>query len=167
MKILVIQGPNLNMLGHRDPRLYGMVTLDQIHEIMQTFVKQGNLDVELEFFQTNFEGEIIDKIQESVGSDYEGIIINPGAFSHTSIAIADAIMLAGKPVIEVHLTNIQAREEFRKNSYTGAACGGVIMGFGPLGYNTALMAMVNILAEMKAFQEAQKNNPNNPINNQK
>lgn len=73
-------------------------------------MKQGNLDVELEFFQTNFEGEIIDKIQESVGSDYEGIIINPGAFSHTSIAIADAIMLAGKPVIEVHLTNIQARE---------------------------------------------------------
>ncbi|CAM2889589.1 type II 3-dehydroquinate dehydratase [Helicobacter felis] len=153
MKILVIQGPNLNMLGHRDPRLYGPITLDQIHENMETFAKQNNL--ELEFFQTNFEGEIIDRIQECVGSDFEGIIINPGAFSHTSIAIADAIMLADMPVIEVHLSNILAREEFRKTSYTGAVSAGVITGFGAFGYHVALIAMMQILAELKMIKENQ------------
>ncbi|WP_104695061.1 type II 3-dehydroquinate dehydratase [Helicobacter salomonis] len=153
MKILVIQGPNLNMLGHRDPRLYGPVTLDQIHENMENLAKQNN--VELEFFQTNFEGEIIDRIQECVGSDFEGIIINPGAFSHTSIAIADAIMLADIPVIEVHLSNIFAREEFRKTSYTGAASAGVVTGFGAFGYHVALIAMMQFVAEIKAMKENQ------------
>ncbi|BCZ19437.1 3-dehydroquinate dehydratase [Helicobacter sp. NHP19-012] len=153
MKILVIQGPNLNMLGHRDPRLYGPVTLDQIHENMENFAKQNEL--ELEFFQSNFEGEIIDRIQECVGSDIEGIIINPGAFSHTSIAIADAIMLADMPVIEVHLTNIFAREEFRKVSYTGSVSAGVVTGFGAFGYHVAMIAMMQILAEIKAIKESQ------------
>ncbi|WP_104749271.1 type II 3-dehydroquinate dehydratase [Helicobacter cynogastricus] len=153
MKILVIQGPNLNMLGHRDPRIYGPITLDQIHENMETFAKQNNL--ELEFFQTNFEGEIIDRIQECVGSDFEGIIINSGAFSHTSVAIADAIMLADMPVIEVHLSNIFGREEFRKTSYTGAVSAGVITGFGAFGYHVALIAMMQILAELKMIKENQ------------
>ncbi|CCB79559.1 type II 3-dehydroquinate dehydratase [Helicobacter bizzozeronii] len=155
MKILVIQGPNLNMLGHRDPRLYGPITLDQIHDNMEDFAKQN--DLELEFFQSNFEGEIIDKIQECVGSDYEGIVINPGAFSHTSIAIGDAIMLADMPVIEVHLTNIFAREDFRRTSYTGMVSAGVITGFGALGYHMALIAMKQILIEFKALKESQGN----------
>ncbi|TSA86271.1 MULTISPECIES: type II 3-dehydroquinate dehydratase [Helicobacter] len=155
MKILVIQGPNLNMLGHRDPRLYGPITLDQIHDNMEDFAKQN--DLELEFFQSNFEGEIIDKIQECVGSDYEGIVINPGAFSHTSIAIGDAIMLADMPVIEVHLTNIFAREDFRRTSYTGMVSAGVITGFGALGYHMALIAMKQILIEFKALKESQAN----------
>ncbi|WP_163556067.1 type II 3-dehydroquinate dehydratase [Helicobacter suis] len=155
MKILVIQGPNLNMLGHRDPRLYGPVTLEQIHEKMEDFAKQNEL--ELEFFQSNFEGEIIDKIQECVGSDCDGIIINPGAFSHTSIAIADAIMLADMPVIEVHLTNIFAREDFRKNTYTGAVSAGVVTGFGAFGYHVAMIAMMQIFAEIKAIKESQAN----------
>ena len=86
MKILVIQGPNLNVLGHRDPRIYGNVTLEQIHQNMQEMAKQN--DVELEFFQSNFEGEIIDKLQECIGGEYQGVIINPAAYAHTSVAIA-------------------------------------------------------------------------------
>lgn len=155
MKILVIQGPNLNMLGHRDPRLYGTMTLEQIHENMKAFAKQNNLDID--FFQSNFEGEIIDKIQECVGSEYAGIITNPGAYSHTSIAIADAIIGASIPVIEVHLSNIHAREEYRKHTYTGAVSAGVITGFGAFGYHMAIIAMLQILSEIQAVREAQAN----------
>ncbi|PAF41935.1 type II 3-dehydroquinate dehydratase [Helicobacter sp. 11S02596-1] len=153
MRILVIQGPNLNMLGYRDPRIYGTMTLEQIHENMQAFAKQNHL--EIDFFQSNFEGEMIDKIQECVGSDYAGIIMNPGAYSHTSIAIADAIMAAGVPVVEVHLSNIHAREEFRRHSYTGAVSAGVIAGFGAFGYHMAIIAMMQILSEIKAIKESQ------------
>lgn len=158
MKVLVIQGPNLNMLGHRDPRMYGTMTLEQIHSNMQTFAKQNNLDVD--FFQSNFEGEIIDKIQECVGSEYVGIIINPGAYSHTSIAMADAIAAAGVPVIEVHLSNIHAREDYRKQTYTGAMSAGVITGFGAFGYHMAVIAMLQILAEIQNIREAQANQIN-------
>ncbi|PAF42633.1 type II 3-dehydroquinate dehydratase [Helicobacter sp. 11S03491-1] len=153
MKVLVIQGPNLNMLGHRDPRIYGNMTLEQIHQNMKVFAQQNNLL--LDFFQSNFEGEIIDKIQECVGSDYAGIIINSGAYSHTSIAIADAIMAAGVPVIEVHLSNIHAREDYRKHTYTGAVCAGVITGFGAFGYHMAIIAMMQILSEIRSIREAQ------------
>lgn len=153
MKILVIQGPNLNILGHRDPRIYGPITLDQIHSNMQEFAKQNN--VEIDFFQSNFEGEIIDKIQECIGGEYQGAIINPGAYSHTSIAIADAIASAGVPVVEVHLSNIFAREEFRRTSYTGAASAGVITGFGAFGYHLALISILQILNEIQAVKDAQ------------
>lgn len=153
MRVLVIQGPNLNMLGHRDPRIYGTMTLEQIHQNMRAFAKQNNLD--LDFFQSNFEGEIIDKIQECVGSDYVGIIINPGAYSHTSVAIADAVIGAGVPVIEVHLSNIHAREDYRKHTYTGAVSAGVITGFGAFGYHMAVIAMLQILSEIQAMREAQ------------
>ncbi|RDU73952.1 type II 3-dehydroquinate dehydratase [Helicobacter anseris] len=156
MKILVIQGPNLNILGHRDPRIYGPITLDQIHSNMQEFAKQNN--VEIDFFQSNFEGEIIDKIQECIGGEYQGVIINPGAYSHTSIAIADAIASAGVPVVEVHLSNIFAREEFRRTSYTGAASAGVITGFGAFGYHLALISVLQILNEIQAVKDAQAKN---------
>lgn len=156
MKILVIQGPNLNILGHRDPRIYGPITLDQIHSNMQEFAKQNN--VEIDFFQSNFEGEIIDKIQECIGGEYQGAIINPGAYSHTSIAIADAIASAGVPVVEVHLSNIFAREEFRRTSYTGAASAGVITGFGAFGYHLALISVLQILNEIQAVKDAQAKN---------
>lgn len=153
MKILVIQGPNLNILGHRDPRIYGPMTLEQIHANMQEFAKQNKF--EIDFFQSNFEGEIIDKIQECIGGEYQGIIINPGAYSHTSIAIADAIASAGVPAVEVHLSNIFAREDFRKTSYTGAVCGGVISGFGAFGYHMALISILQIINEIQALKDAQ------------
>ncbi|RDU56543.1 type II 3-dehydroquinate dehydratase [Helicobacter sp. MIT 99-5507] len=150
MKIVVIQGPNLNMLGHRDPRIYGPMKLEQIHQNIESVAKQNNF--EIDFFQSNFEGEIVDKIQECIGVA-DGILINPAAYSHTSIAIADAIALAGMPVVEVHLSNIFAREDFRKQSYTGAASAGVITGFGPFGYHLGLLSLMQIITELKAKQE--------------
>ncbi|RDU65176.1 type II 3-dehydroquinate dehydratase [Helicobacter sp. MIT 14-3879] len=145
MKIVVIQGPNLNMLGHRDPRIYGNMKLEQIHKNLETLAKQNNF--EIEFFQSNFEGEIVDRIQECVGTA-DGILINPAAYSHTSIAIADAISLVGIPVVEVHLSNIFARDDFRKKSITGALCAGVIAGFGPFGYHIGLLSIMQIITEI-------------------
>lgn len=159
MKVLVIHGPNLNILGHRDPRIYGPLTLEQIHTNMEDFAKQNKF--EIEFFQSNFEGEIIDKIQECIGGEYQAIIINPGAYAHTSIAIADAIASAGVPAVEVHLSNIFAREEFRRVSYTGMACAGVITGFGAYSYHLALISVMQILNEIQALKEAQVNQQNN------
>ncbi len=108
MKIAVIQGPNLNMLGVREQHIYGPMTLEQIHEQMKSSAQQNN--VELEFFQSNLEGEIVDKIQECLG-EVDGIIINPAAYSHTSIAIKDALSAVSLPVVEVHISNIYKREE--------------------------------------------------------
>ncbi len=157
MKILVIQGPNLNMLGHRDPRLYGTMTLEQIHTNMSSFASTqkgaSGEELELDFFQSNFEGEIIDKLQECVGGEYEGVIINPGGLSHTSISLADAIVASGIPVVEVHLSNIHAREPERRISITGAVSVGVIAGFGPLGYHLALVAIMNVANEIKMLKQ--------------
>ena len=153
MKIAVIQGPNLNMLGIREQNIYGPMTLDQIHEQMKGSADQNG--VELEFFQTNLEGEIVDKIQECLGT-VDGIIINPAAYSHTSIAIADAISAVNLPVVEVHISNIYKREEFRQKSITAKSCVGVITGFGPLGYHMGLIGLTQIINEMKAAQEAKK-----------
>lgn len=150
MKIVVIQGPNLNMLGHRDPRLYGDMKLEQIHANLETLAKQNNFEVE--FFQSNFEGEIVDKIQECIGTA-DGILINPAAYSHTSIAIADAIALVGIPVVEVHLSNIFARDDFRKKSITGAMSAGVISGFGPFGYHIGLLSVMQIITEIKQLKK--------------
>lgn len=157
MKIVVIQGPNLNMLGHRDPRLYGDMKLEQIHANMEALAKQNNF--EIEFFQSNFEGEIVDKIQECIGTA-EGILINPAAYSHTSIAIADAIALVGIPVVEVHLSNILAREDFRKKSITGAMCAGVIAGFGPFGYHIGLLSVMQIIKEITQLKKQNEQNSN-------
>lgn len=151
MKILVIQGPNLNLLGHRDPRIYGPLTLDQIHDNMRAFASQNNIT--LEFFQSNFEGEMIDKLQECVGGEFDGVLINPAAYAHTSIALADAIMACGVPVVEVHISNIFAREDYRHKSYTGAVCAGVITGFGAYGYHVGLISLGQIISEVRAFKE--------------
>lgn len=152
MKIAVIQGPNLNMLGVREQQIYGPMTLDQIHEQMSASAAQNGIEVE--FFQSNLEGEIVDKIQECLG-EFDGIIINPAAYTHTSIAIRDALAAVNLPTVEVHISNIYKREEFRQKSITAASSTGVIAGFGPFGYHLALISLTQILSEIQAIQEAQ------------
>jgi 3-dehydroquinate dehydratase-2 len=153
MKIVVIQGPNLNMLGVREQHIYGPMKLEDIHAQMKNFAEQNG--VEIEFFQSNLEGEIVDKIQECLG-DADGIIINPAAYSHTSIAIRDALSAVEIPAIEVHLSNIHAREDFRKKSITAEVSAGVIAGMGPFGYHLAMVGMIQIMQEIKAMQDAQQ-----------
>lgn len=153
MKIAVIQGPNLNMLGVREQHIYGPMSLEQIHEQMKASAQQYG--IELEFFQSNLEGEIVDRIQECLGT-IDGILINPAAYSHTSIAIKDALSAVNLPVVEVHISNIYKREEFRQKSITAGASTGVITGFGPFGYHLGLIALSQIVSEVKAVQAAQQ-----------
>ncbi len=153
MKIVVIQGPNLNMLGVREQHIYGPMKLEEIHQQMKNFAEQNN--VEIEFFQSNLEGEIVDRIQECMG-DADGIIINPAAYSHTSIAIRDALSAVEIPAIEVHLSNIHAREDFRKKSITAEVTAGVIAGMGPFGYHLAMIGIIQVMNEIKAMKEAQE-----------
>lgn len=152
-KITVIEGPNINMLGKRDQGTYGIMSMDDIHKQMKIVADQAN--VEIEFFQSNLEGEIVDKIQECYG-DSDGIIINPAAYSHTSIAIRDAIEAVRLPAIEVHISNIYKREDFRQKSMISPVSAGCIVGFGPLGYHLAMIAMLQRFEQMKAFSESQK-----------
>jgi 3-dehydroquinate dehydratase-2 len=152
MKIMVIQGPNLNMLGVREQHIYGPVKLEQIHAQMKDIAAQNG--AEIEFAQTNLEGEIVDKIQECYG-EVDGIIINPAAYTHTSIAIRDAIAAVGIPTVEVHISNIHRREEFRQKNMVAAVCASSIVGFGPMGYNLAMIGIIQIIQEVKAAQEAQ------------
>jgi 3-dehydroquinate dehydratase-2 len=153
MKIVVIQGPNLNMLGVREQQVYGPMKLEQIHAQMKEVATQNN--VEIEFFQSNLEGEIVDKIQECYGEAH-GIIINPAAYTHTSIAIRDAIAAVSIPTIEVHISNIYRREEFRQKSMIAPVCASTLVGFGPFGYHLAMMGMLQIFAELTAMQQAQQ-----------
>ncbi|MBP9615668.1 MAG: type II 3-dehydroquinate dehydratase [Aliarcobacter sp.] len=153
MKIAVIQGPNLNMLGIREQHIYGPMSLDQIHEQLKGAAAQNG--VEVEFFQSNLEGEIVDRIQECLGT-VDGIMINPAAYSHTSIAIKDALSAVAMPVVEVHISNIYKREEFRQKSITAGASTGVISGFGPFGYHMGLIALMQIITEIKAVSNAQQ-----------
>ncbi len=153
MKIVVIQGPNLNMLGVREQHIYGPMKLEEIHQQMKSFAEQNGLEVE--FFQSNLEGEIVDKIQECMG-DADGIIINPAAYSHTSIAIRDALSAVEVPAIEVHLSNIHAREDFRKKSLTAEVTAGVIAGMGPFGYHLAMIGIIQIMGEINAMKEAEE-----------
>ena len=153
MKIAVIQGPNLNMLGIREQHIYGPMSLEQIHEQMKGSAAQSG--IELEFFQSNLEGEIVYKIQECLGT-VQGIIINPAAYTHTSIAITDALAAVSLPTIEVHISNIYKREEFRQKSITAKASTGVITGFGPFGYHMALIGMTQILNEFQAQKQMQQ-----------
>ncbi|MDD3774615.1 MAG: type II 3-dehydroquinate dehydratase [Sulfurovaceae bacterium] len=153
MKITVIQGPNLNMLGVREQGIYGNMKLENIHNQMEQIAKQNN--IEIDFFQSNLEGEIVDRIQECLG-DSDGIIINPAAYTHTSIAIRDAIAAVSIPTIEVHLSNIHQREEFRHTSFTAPVCAGQIMGMGPYGYHLAMIGMMQILGEIEALKQARQ-----------
>lgn len=153
MKIAVIQGPNLNMLGTREKQVYGTVKLEQLHAQMKDVATQNGL--EIEFFQSNLEGEIVDKIQECYG-EIDGIIINAAAYTHTSIAIRDAIMAVSIPTVEVHISNINRREEFRKTNMIAPVCASSIVGFGPFGYHLAMMGMLQMLNELKVAREAQQ-----------
>jgi 3-dehydroquinate dehydratase-2 len=152
MKIVVIQGPNLNMLGVREQHIYGPMKLEQIHAQMKEFAAQNNMEVE--FFQSNLEGEIVDKVQECYG-DADGIIINAAAYTHTSIAIRDAIAAVNLPAIEVHISNVHRREDFRKENKIAPVCTSSVVGFGPFGYHLAMMGMLQIMNEIKASQEMQ------------
>ncbi len=136
MKILVINGPNINMLGVREPEIYGNLTYEKMCDEINEYGK--DIDIDLEFYQSNIEGEIINKIQEAFSSKVKGIVINPGAYTHYSIAIMDALKSVDIPAVEVHISNIHKREEFRHISYPAKACIGQICGLGVEGYKLAI-----------------------------
>lgn len=142
MKILIINGPNINLLGTREPKIYGTLTMQKINDELNTYAKE--LGVDTEFFQSNIEGEIVDKIQNAK-NDCQGIVINPAAYTHTSVAIRDAISAVALPAVEVHISNIHAREEFRKNSFIAPVCIGQICGFGADSYKLGLKGLVDSL----------------------
>jgi 3-dehydroquinate dehydratase-2 len=141
-KILVIHGPNLNLLGCREPEIYGTCKLDEINQELNRLARE--LDLEVRVVQTNHEGEIVETIQNS-RNWADLIIINPAAYTHTSVAIPDALKAVGLPTIEVHLSNVYAREEFRQHSYLAAVVKGRILGFGPHSYYLALHAAQTLL----------------------
>lgn len=138
MKIIIINGPNLNLLGKREPEIYGNASFEDYFVELQSRYS-GH---ELSYFQSNHEGAILDKLHE-VGFDYDGIILNAGAYTHTSVAIADAMAAISTPVIEVHISNVHKREAFRHHSYLSAHAKGLIVGFGIDGYRLALESFVN------------------------
>lgn len=142
MKILIIHGPNLNMLGKREPSIYGAGTLQEINRLLREEAKR--LDVKTEVFQSNSEGEIVGRIQDAMNKS-DGILINPGAYTHTSIAIRDAILSAGLPVVEVHISNIYKREDFRQKSFISGVSVGVVSGFGSDSYILGLNGLVSYL----------------------
>lgn len=142
LRILVIHGPNLNMLGKREPEIYGSSTLEDVNAKLGREAKE--LGAEVEFFQSNSEGEIVGRIQGAMDS-VEGILINPGGYTHTSVAIRDAILSTGLPVVEAHMSNIYKREDFRQKSYVSGVALGVISGFGSESYSLALRGLVDYL----------------------
>ena len=144
MKILLINGPNLQLLGKREVNIYGDVNLQTIETNLNKKAQSLD-DISIDFFQSNHEGKILDKIASSFEEKYDGIIINPAAFTHTSIAIYDALKAVDIPTIEVHISNIHKREEYRKHSFIAPACIGQITGLGILGYELALDALVKIV----------------------
>lgn len=145
MKLMIINGPNLNMLGIREKNIYGVVLYDKLVELISSWCKEKN--VECEIYQSNHEGDLVDKIQETYFCNYEGIIINPGAYTHTSIAILDALKATNLPTIEVHISDINNREEFRKKSYIRDYCFMSIIGQGIEGYHIAINEMIKKIKE--------------------
>jgi len=142
MDLLLINGPNLNLVGKREPSIYGSQTLEDIQEQLLNLASE--LDAKLQFFQSNSEGEMIDCIQQSVGS-IDGILINAGAYTHTSIALRDALLGVAIPFVEVHLSNIYSREDFRHKSFLSDKALGLVCGFGPNSYQLALQGIVSYL----------------------
>ena len=138
MKILVLNGPNLNLLGVREPSVYGDTTFEEYFDQLKAKFKQ----VDLTYFQSNHEGELVDKLHE-VGFDYDGIVFNAGAYTHTSVALTDAISAITTSVVEVHISNVHAREEFRHHSYLSKNCVGVLAGFGLLSYDLGIEYFVS------------------------
>ena len=141
-KILIINGPNLNLLGEREETKYGKVTLEEVKKNCEFHAK--SINIEIHFYQSNIEGEIVEMIQKAKGN-YNGIIINAAGYTHTSVAILDSLLAIKLPTIEVHITNIYNREEFRKKSLISKAANGIICGFGVNGYIMALDSMKEII----------------------
>ncbi|MFA5074056.1 MAG: type II 3-dehydroquinate dehydratase [Nitrospirota bacterium] len=146
MNILIVHGPNLNLLGKREPDIYGSDTLDDINNRLAELAK--DLGVQVSFFQSNHEGELVQKIQDAMGV-YHALVINPGAYTHTSVALRDAIAAAGIPTVETHLSNIYRREEFRRHSFLSDIAVGQVTGFGINSYLLALRAAVELCREQK------------------
>lgn len=138
MKILIINGPNLNLLGKREPEVYGSMSFEEYFKKLELKFKK----ISLEYYQSNVEGELIDKIHE-VGFEYDGIVINAGAYTHTSVALRDAISSIETSTIEVHISNTHKREEFRHHSYISPVCKGIILGFGLDSYRLAIESFLN------------------------
>ena len=146
-RILVLHGPNLNALGTREPAVYGRATLDDIHGLLEALALQ--LGCEVECRQTNHEGVLIDALHSAKGSA-DGVLLNPGGLTHSSVALRDAVLAAGIPVVEVHLSNPCARETFRHTSLISGAAVGVVQGFGPAGYELALRGLMGVLSRDQA-----------------
>ena len=146
MKIMVINGPNLNMLGIREKNIYGTFTYEDLCKYIETYPNYKEKDIDFTFLQTNHEGEIVDFIHKAYTEKYDGIVLNAGGYTHTSVAIHDAIKAVSIPTVEVHISNIHAREEFRKVCMTSPACVGQITGLGKLGY---VLAVVYLSEERK------------------
>jgi len=148
ISILVLNGPNLNLLGSREPQHYGAVTLDQILQRMHQ--QAASQDVQLTDFQSNAEHELVGRVQNALADNVDFIIINPAALTHTSVGLRDALSAVGVPFIEIHLSNIHAREAFRKESFFSDIAVGVISGLGPVGYELALTAAIRYLEDGKS-----------------
>ena len=146
MRIMVINGPNLNMLGIREKNIYGTFTYEDLCKYIETYPNYKEKDIDFTFLQTNHEGEIVDFIHKAYTEKYDGIVLNAGGYTHTSVAIHDAIKAVSIPTVEVHISNIHAREEFRKVCVTSPACVGQITGLGKLGY---VLAVVYLTEERK------------------
>ena len=143
MKLLIIHGPNLNLLGTRDPDTYGTMTLDQLN----TYIQASFTEHSINFFQSNVEGDLINRIQKVLTDGTEGLVVNLGGYTHTSVALRDALDPISIPKVEVHLSNIHAREKFRENSVTGAGMNGIITGFGADSYLLGIRAIEGIYAK--------------------
>ena len=148
MKILIINGPNLNMLGIREPKIYGTDNYEKLCEIIRRHA--GELGVEAEIYQSNHEGDLVDKIQSAFFNHTNGIIINPGAYTHTSVAILDAVKAVGIPTVEVHISDPDSREDFRHTSFIRAACVLTISGHGLTGYTEAMDYLFQLLCPEKS-----------------
>ena len=146
MKIMVINGPNLNMLGIREKNIYGTFTYEDLCKYIETYPNYKEKDIDFTFLQTNHEGEIVDYLHKAYTEKYDGIVLNAGGYTHTSVAIHDAIKAVSIPTVEVHISNIHAREEFRKVCVTSPACVGQVTGLGQLGY---VLAVVYLTEERK------------------
>ena len=142
MKILVLNGPNINMLGIREPDIYGRETFADLLAMLEQIAQEEN--IEIVQYQSNHEGCLVDKIQEAYG-EFDGIVINPAAYTHTSIAILDALKAVGIPAVEVHISDVSKREPFRKVSYPGMACCKTVMGHGIAGYREAIIYLKEML----------------------